>query len=84
MDLNVQYVFNCVDCNLTSATCRKFKLPISREIFSEKVSIVSLIYENCFENPTVLHTIQSWSSDQNIPLSFHYFENPTVLHTIQS
>ena len=39
---------------------------------------------HCFENLTVLHLIQSWSSDQNVPLSFHCFENFTVLHVIQS
>ena len=30
-----------------------------------------------------LHAIQSWSSDQNVALSFHCFENPIVLHAIQ-
>jgi hypothetical protein len=39
---------------------------------------------HCFENPTVLYAIQSWFSDQNVPLSSHCFENPTVLHAIQS
>ena len=39
---------------------------------------------HCFETPSVLHAIQSQSSDQNVPLSFHCFETPTVLPAIQS
>jgi hypothetical protein len=39
---------------------------------------------HCFENPTVFHAIQSWSSDQNVPLPIHCFENLTVLHAFQS
>ena len=39
---------------------------------------------HCFENPIVLHAIQSRSSDRNVALSFYWFENPTVLHAIQS
>jgi hypothetical protein len=38
----------------------------------------------CFENPTVLHAIQSLSSDQNVPLSFHCFEILIVSHSVQS
>jgi hypothetical protein len=30
----------------------------------------SLSNVHCFENLTVLHAIQSWSSDQNVPLSW--------------
>ena len=42
-----------------------------------------VMYHIILKNSTVLHVIQSWSRDQNAPLSFHYFENLTVLHVIQ-
>jgi tellurite resistance-related uncharacterized protein len=51
---------------------------------------IILSYQNvpltshCLENPTVLHAVQSRSSDKNVALSSHCFENLTVLHVIQS
>ena len=33
-----------------------------------------LFFFHCFKNLSVLHVIQSLSSDQNVPLSFHRFE----------
>ena len=48
-----------------------------------QLSECSIVF-SLFWNLTVLHAIQSWSSDQNVPLSFHCFENPTVLYAIHS
>jgi hypothetical protein len=68
--------------------------------FSSFLRFPQVVSFHCFEKPTVLHLIQLQSSDQGVPLSFHYFENPrpsshdpvirmfhclsTVCHAIQS
>jgi hypothetical protein len=64
------------ECSIVFSLFWKFHCSPCRPV----IRMFHCLFIHCFENLTVLHAIQSWPSDQNVPLSFHFLENLTVLH----